>query len=531
MIDVASIWQWLTTPLSVHEAQTRQRQTLLSAFILLFIVATLVIELVIYLNLEDEPSNVGRAVTVVILFILAYGLTRTKYFRLAMLALLLVFALAISLYLSVIVGQPGSFFLIYLLIVAFFSLGLSLVIVYQRNIQTSEKLAYARESERSYYALLETVFQGIAVLQDGVMITADSRFLEFFQYELDEIVGRPAGDLIQETNAKLNMLDIAGDGLRHEARAIRKDGLQVDVELVVHAQTYRGMPAQVVAIRDIIDHKQNQELLRNVYETLELRVVDRTADLAEANASLVREIAERQRLFRQLDTAHDRLVRLSRRLVANEEDVRRRIARELHDEIGQALTALKINLQTWQNRTPDIDQQLAISLDIVDNVLHQVRNLSLDLRPSMLDDLGLVKTLRWYIDRQAQWVGFTPQFTTNVTRRPNNDVEIACFRIAQEALTNIARHAEATHVSVDLNRSNGKLILCIQDDGQGFDVEKAEEKAVLGDSMGLLGLKERAALAGGNAEITSDFGEGTEILVTFPWADKAGLNGKKLASY
>lgn len=527
MIDFASIWQWLTTPINVREGESRQRQTLLSAFILLFMVATVVIELVIYVSLEpDNTSNVGRAIVVVILFTLTYGLTRTRYFRLAMLVLLLVFSLAISLYLSVIVDQPGSLFLIYLLIVAFFSLGLSLVVVYQRNIQTSEKLAYARESERSYYALLETVFQGIAVLQDGVLITADSRFLEFFQYQIDEIVGRPVTDLIQQTNAKIKLVEMAGDGLRHEAQAIQKDGTTIDVELVVHAQTYRGMPAQVVAIRDIIDHKQNQELLRTAYETLELRVVDRTADLAEANASLVREMEERHKLFRQLDAAHDRLVRLSRRLVAIQEEESRRIARELHDEIGQALTALKINLQTLQNKTPETDEQLAISLDIVDHVLHQVRDLSLNLRPSLLDDLGLVKTLRWYLDKQAQWVGFTPQFTTNVTSRPNSDIEIACFRIVQEALTNIARHAEATYVLVDLNRNNSKLTLSIQDDGQGFDVEAAEEKAALGESMGLLGLKERALLAGGNAEIVSERGEGTEILVSFPWAEKVALNGE-----
>ena len=138
------------------------------------------------------------------------------------------------------------------------------------------------------------------------------------------------------------------------------------------------MPAQVIAIRDIIDHKQNQELLRNAYETLELRVVDRTADLAAAPASLVREIAERQRLYRQLDAAHDRLVRLSRRLVAIQEEERRRIARELHDEIGQALTALKINLQTSQGNITASDPQIATSLDIVDQVLKQVRNLSLE---------------------------------------------------------------------------------------------------------------------------------------------------------
>ena len=333
--------------------------------------------------------------------------------------------------------------------------------------------------------------------------------------------GRPISDLIQQTNAKLVMADIAGDGLTHEARAIKKDGSQVDVELVVHAQTYRGMPAQVIAVRDIIDRKQNQEMLRTVYETLELRVVERTADLAQANANLMREIAERQRLYRQLDAAHDRLVKLSRRLVAIQEEERRRIARELHDEIGQALTALKINLQTWQ--TSQNNQQLTTSVDIVDTVLQQVRNLSLDLRPSLLDDLGLVKTLRWYIDKQAQWVGFEPQFKTNLTERPPNEVEIACFRIAQEALTNIARHAHAQNVLVELRQEQDQLVLSIRDDGIGFNVVEAEEHASQGDSMGLLGLKERALLAGGTAKITSEIDGGTEIYVVFPLIEKTAV--------
>ena len=523
MMNLKGSWQWLITPMAIQDAGTRQRQTLLSAFTLLFIVATVVIEAIIYLNFRNElaVSNVSRAVTVVVLFFLTYSLTRTKYFRLAMLALLLVFSLAIALYLGAVVEQRVALLLFYLLIVGFFSLGLTLVIVYQRNIQTSEKLAHARESEQSYYALLEMVFQGIAVLQDGVLITADSRFLEFFGYELDRLVGRPISDLIQQTNAKLVMADIAGDGLTHEARAIKKDGSQVDVELVVHAQTYRGMPAQVIAVRDIIDRKQNQEMLRTVYETLELRVVERTADLAQANANLMREIAERQRLYRQLDAAHDRLVKLSRRLVAIQEEERRRIARELHDEIGQALTALKINLQTWQ--TSQNNQQLTTSVDIVDTVLQQVRNLSLDLRPSLLDDLGLVKTLRWYIDKQAQWVGFEPQFKTNLTERPPNEVEIACFRIAQEALTNIARHAHAQNVLVELRQEQDQLVLSIRDDGIGFNVVEAEEHASQGDSMGLLGLKERALLAGGTAKSTSEIDGGTEIYVVFPLIEKTAV--------
>ncbi len=219
------------------------------------------------------------------------------------------------------------------------------------------------------------------------------------------------------------------------------------------------------------------------------------------------------------------LKRLSRQLLDAQESERRAIARELHDELGQALQALKINLQTAQRFPQNSGQRLQESIGIVDQTLQQVRNLSLDLRPSLLDDLGLVAALEWYVDRQAQRVGFAGHFTaTPHDLRVDPALETVCFRVVQEALTNVARHAQAQQVWVEVERSDTELHLQVRDDGVGFDVPSARERAVRGGSFGLLGMSERVELIGGSLETTSIPAHGTEIRVHFPLTMRNGMN-------
>ncbi len=244
--------------------------------------------------------------------------------------------------------------------------------------------------------------------------------------------------------------------------------------------------------------------------------------------AIAREVADQMavaihhaRLFEQVQAGRERLQTLSRRLMEVQELERNRIARELHDEIGQSLTAVKISLQAAQ-RAPESTgfvAQLEQSISIVDHAVQQVRNLSLDLRPPLLDDLGLVAALRWYIDRQTQWSGFTAEFISDpIMMRLSPELETVCFRVVQEALTNVVRHAEAHHVLVRLEQCDGELHLLIHDDGVGFDVRQAQQRAVRGDSLGLLGMQERVFFAGGKMEITSAPHHGTEIQVWFPLA-------------
>jgi signal transduction histidine kinase len=161
--------------------------------------------------------------------------------------------------------------------------------------------------------------------------------------------------------------------------------------------------------------------------------------------------------------------------------------------------------------------RLRASTEMVQRVLEQVHDLSLNLRPSMLDDLGLESALRWYAQRQAELAGMDAQFDAEpMEERLDSVIETECFRIAQEALTNVVRHSRAGKFSLTLSRNNGHLHLCVRDDGVGFDVAAVREQAVRGASLGLLSMEERAALAGGRLEYNSGPGKGTEVHAWLP---------------
>jgi two-component system sensor histidine kinase UhpB len=232
------------------------------------------------------------------------------------------------------------------------------------------------------------------------------------------------------------------------------------------------------------------------------------------------DISERRRMEEALQTANRQLQALSGRVLEIQESERRYVARELHDEIGQALTAVKINLQSLLRQQADRPlASLENSIAIVDGALDQVRGMSLDLRPSQLDDLGLVAALRWYLDRQARMAGVMVGFNADtLSRRLDTVIETACFRIAQEAVTNALRHARAQCVWVELRlQEHGhELLLLIRDNGGGFNVAAARDDATSGRSLGLLGMEERAGLAGGRLEIISAPDSGTEIRARFP---------------
>lgn len=248
-----------------------------------------------------------------------------------------------------------------------------------------------------------------------------------------------------------------------------------------------------------------------ILDQLEATTVSK--DILEAvNLELRKEIMERNAMQKALG-------KLSRKIIESQENERRHIARELHDHIGQSLTALKINLESQQGNHPlaQIAPSYADNLCIVADMLTQVRNLSLDLRPPLLDDFGLVPALSWYLDQQVQRGGFTIEFVAPpIEPRPSHNVENSCFRIAQEALTNIIRHAEASHVRVTLGLIDEYITLTVHDNGVGFDVSVARQDAMKGISLGLLGMEERAQLIGGHIQFASASGKGTELRALIP---------------
>jgi signal transduction histidine kinase len=232
--------------------------------------------------------------------------------------------------------------------------------------------------------------------------------------------------------------------------------------------------------------------------------------------------AERRRAAQKLQV-------LSSRLVEAQEAERRHIARELHDEIGQSLTVAEMNLQAALRCSAGSAKQrrLEESIQAVERVLEQVHDLSLNLRPSILDDLGLEPALRWFTHRQAALTGLRAEFkAASLENRLDLVIETECFRVAQEALTNVVRHARARAVTVNLSRRNGHLHLRVSDDGVGFDVAALRSEAVQGASLGLLSMEERTSLAGGGLEFNSQPGKGTEVHAWFPLRWQTSLQEK-----
>ena len=231
------------------------------------------------------------------------------------------------------------------------------------------------------------------------------------------------------------------------------------------------------------------------------------------------DISERKQAEQRMNKYLEELQQLSARLLAVQEEERRGIARELHDEFGQGLTAALMHLKelTVAAGAGALAAPLRQVAAILTQLTQQVRTLSLNLRPSVLDDLGLLAAVRWYLRERVESAGLRVTLEAD-DRLPRLDslIETTCFRVLQGALTNVLRHAQARHVWVGLHLADGELRLSVGDDGRGFDVQRARRDAIGGKSLGLLGMEERVRLAGGAFAITSKSGGGTEVRITLP---------------
>src|SRR5262249_36514586 len=211
---------------------------------------------------------------------------------------------------------------------------------------------------------------------------------------------------------------------------------------------------------------------------------------------------------------------LTRQLEDAKEEEKRRIARELHDEMGQLLSAIKINLKALgrlSERPQERGDRIADAIALVDEVIGHVREMALDLRPPLLAELGLVAALRGYAEGQSVRTGVPISVEANAgAERVRPETAIAAFRIVQEAVHNSLRHAFAKRITVSVRRDAGRLLLSVRDDGRGFDVAEALQRAATGRRLGLLGMRERVEALGGRLEIDSAGGQGTEIRASVP---------------
>jgi len=244
--------------------------------------------------------------------------------------------------------------------------------------------------------------------------------------------------------------------------------------------------------------------------------------------STAQDITVQKQAERERQRHREELQQLSKQLIHTQEEERRKLSRELHDEMGQALTGIKLNVATLKKLcsdkiTPRIEERLNETDQLAEDLLTQLHDISLDLRPSMLDDLGLFPTLKWLINklnkRQASTINLTIQ---NINERLPSEYETALYRVIQECLNNIAKHAQARNISIKLNKTKShRLKLKIKDDGRGFDVWELEDRNPTDRGIGIIGMQERINLLKGEIRIESNPGEGTIVTVDLPLRKKA----------
>ena len=357
--------------------------------------------------------------------------------------------------------------------------------------------AALRESEERFRAVADQSFQGLVLFQDGITTFVNPAFCNITGYSREEaLVHTPAQRLAMvHADNSPRVLDRKARYDRgetidevEEIRITRKDGQIRWVQSSNRTFTLQGKPARLGILMDITERKQAE------------------AELAQLNVDLKQHVIERTAQLEQLRDLSQRLSELS-------ETERRNISRELHDRVGPNLTALQLNLGMMQAGLPPGALTLSVLNDaraVLEQTIVQVRDVMSDLRPPALDDYGLVAAIRSYTERYAARLDAEVEVQgTDMNPRPSLAVETELFRIAQEALTNIAKHACAQHVLVAAERTLTGITLAITDDGVGFDSE-VERKS---GGMGLDTMRERAEALGAALRIESRPGGPTRIVV------------------
>lgn len=223
-----------------------------------------------------------------------------------------------------------------------------------------------------------------------------------------------------------------------------------------------------------------------------------------------------------LDSAEKQLRYLSSQIIAAQEIERKRISRELHDELGQALSLIKFKLRFIRNNLlenqAEIKHECEETLEFIDQVIENVRRLSRDLSPTILDDLGLTAAIRWLINnlKSSHRDMHISSTITNIDHFFPHDSHINIYRIMQEALTNISEHAKSGNVSIQILRHNKYISFSIEDDGKGFDVKQALTKITIERGLGLASMAERVQMLGGVFNLSSEKNKGTRIQFQIP---------------
>ena len=373
-----------------------------------------------------------------------------------------------------------------------------------------------RESEERFRAILSQATTGIVRKSvDGTLLFVNDAFCNMVGYSSSELVleGKTCWDLTHPDDVAENKrlwAKMLQDGLpfQMERRLMQRDGsvLWANVS-VAPIKDASGIPVSAVGVEvDISARKEAEEALRQLNLELESRVQARTAELQAMNQAL--------------QESRRRLQMLSQRLVQVQEDERRSLARELHDRVGQSLIALNLNLtiiqaELFKGYTEQLGTRMADSIQLMTEVITLVRDVMSNLRPTILDDYGLESALQTYVTEFQTRYGIPVRFEkrTPPIQRLDSSIEITLLRISQEALTNIARHAQATQAVLSLWLDEKQVFLTVEDDGMGIPSVEGGQRP---RSHGLKIMQERAEALEGTLKIRSSPGKGTKIEVGIP---------------
>lgn len=359
----------------------------------------------------------------------------------------------------------------------------------------------------------DLLFRNLARLAADAIILADDRgVITFwnqaaecvFGYHEHEIVGRPLTVIMPSRYRERHLQGLAhhrstGEstyfGSVHEYHGLRKDGREFPVDIAVSSWNAHGRTVFAAVVRDTTDRKVAEEKLRASEQHF-------------------------QKLFHQAREMERSLRKLSQKAIHVQEEERRRVSRELHDEVGQALAAISVNLDSVKRglqRGSAPRKRLTDAQHLVGQTVRNLQRVCHDLHPAILDHLGLISALRWYAKTFSERTAIKVQL--KVTGDPGPlapEQRLMVYRIVQEGLTNTLKHSKATHANIEMEGRPGVVSLSIHDDGKGFRVGRglstSRRQEGLG-GLGLLGIQERVRLAGGSFEVESARGKGTTIRV------------------
>ena len=357
---------------------------------------------------------------------------------------------------------------------------------------------------------------------DGMILTWNPGAERLFGYTSDEAIGMDSRRLFTPDDRErgvpeAEMATAAREGCASDERwHARKDGSRFyarGVQTPLRDDDGRHVGYAKIA-RDLTVRIEAQERLRRAIEESDGHS-ERTGELAASNDELRLAVLQREESDRLRAAVIGRIVR-------TQEDERKRIARDLHDQIGQQITALQLHIQNLLDArdpgSPDVDELVGVR-EIAKRIDSEVDFLAWELRPSVLDDLGLAAAVETYVREWSDHFGPVAEFAAvgPLANDLSPEAEVNLYRITQEALNNIAKHARAERVSVLLERIDGRVTLVVEDDGVGFDTDSAIAAAAAGEErgLGLVGMRERAELIGGTCEIESSPG-GTSVFVRVP---------------